>query len=521
MNHCVPDFETDDDYLFPATSSSKRHKKSAMGDEDIMELLWQNGQVVMQSQNQRSAGNKKSETMPSTAGREIRSGGIEEETTPCNLFMQEDEMVSWLHYPSDDNSLDLYLRNNDILYPVLPSSAPATTVPSSLPPPPPPLITVPPPRPPIPPLKRVEEEPIQPKFANFSHFSRPNKGVLTGSGPSSSNQISQAITQSTVVESNIGCRGSMSSFGGAGTSSAGTGREPETFDVSASSSPGTGGSGASASVEPSSQKPPPATDDRKRKGRDTDDTECYSEDLEFEYHDPKKKSRGSTSSTKRSRAAEVHNLSERRRRDRINEKMKALQELIPRCNKSDKASMLDEAIEYLKSLQMQVQMMSMGYSMVPMMLPGVQRYMPPMAAMGMGMGMGMGMDHVGMNRGMVPYPSVLPGPPLPNSAAHLGQRFAVPRFQMAQVPIMGPSRGEAAANLSDPMMNSFPVQNANQPRVPFADPYQQCHGLPQTQLAQQQAQHQAQQQDQRGMAAITSKPSSSKDVRYPQRHPTG
>nr|GEY31852.1 phytochrome interacting factor 3 [Tanacetum cinerariifolium] len=57
----------------------------------------------------------------------------------------------------------------------------------------------------------------------------------------------------------------------------------------------------------------------------------------------------------RSRAAEVHNLSERRRRDRINEKMKALQELIPRCNKSDKASMLDEAIEYLKSLQMQVQ----------------------------------------------------------------------------------------------------------------------------------------------------------------------
>jgi len=85
-----------------------------------------------------------------------------------------------------------------------------------------------------------------------------------------------------------------------------------------------------------------------------------------------------------------------RRRDRINEKMKALQELIPRCNKvvydllyefcflsptienhidgylyivltcvifvlfsskfqSDKASMLDEAIEYYKSLQLQVQ----------------------------------------------------------------------------------------------------------------------------------------------------------------------
>ncbi|XP_008658092.1 uncharacterized isoform X2 [Zea mays] len=62
---------------------------------------------------------------------------------------------------------------------------------------------------------------------------------------------------------------------------------------------------------------------------------------------------------KRSRAAEVHNLSEKRRRSKINEKMKALQSLIPNSNKTDKASMLDEAIEYLKQLQLQVQMLSM------------------------------------------------------------------------------------------------------------------------------------------------------------------
>ncbi|KAK3140207.1 hypothetical protein QOZ80_5AG0397580 [Eleusine coracana subsp. coracana] len=75
---------------------------------------------------------------------------------------------------------------------------------------------------------------------------------------------------------------------------------------------------------------------------------------------------------KRRRAAEVHNLSERRRRDRINEKMKALQELIPHCNKTDKASMLDEAIEYLKSLQLQLQVMWMGGGMAaapPVMFP--------------------------------------------------------------------------------------------------------------------------------------------------------
>ncbi|KAF3968456.1 hypothetical protein CMV_007659 [Castanea mollissima] len=79
------------------------------------------------------------------------------------------------------------------------------------------------------------------------------------------------------------------------------------------------------------------------------------------------------SSSKRSRAADVHNLSEKRRRSRINEKMKALQNLIPNSNKSDKASMLDEVIEYLKQLQLQVQMLSMrnGLSLHPMCLPGV------------------------------------------------------------------------------------------------------------------------------------------------------
>ncbi|KAL8154016.1 hypothetical protein V2J09_011776 [Rumex salicifolius] len=63
----------------------------------------------------------------------------------------------------------------------------------------------------------------------------------------------------------------------------------------------------------------------------------------------------SRGSTKRTRGAEFHNLSEKRRRQRINEKMKALQKLIPNSNKTDKASMLDEAIEYLKQLQLQVQ----------------------------------------------------------------------------------------------------------------------------------------------------------------------
>ncbi|XP_042498108.1 transcription factor SPATULA-like isoform X3 [Macadamia integrifolia] len=85
----------------------------------------------------------------------------------------------------------------------------------------------------------------------------------------------------------------------------------------------------------------------------------------------------------------VEVLDAQRRRRRINEKMKALQNLIPNSNKTDKASMLDEAIEYLKQLQLQVQMLSMrnGLSLYPMYLPGVlQSTQLPQMQMGFGDG---------------------------------------------------------------------------------------------------------------------------------------
>lgn len=109
---------------------------------------------------------------------------------------------------------------------------------------------------------------------------------------------------------------------------------------------------------------------------EADEYDCESEEgLEALVEEAAAKSSGARNSSKRSRAAEVHNLSEKRRRSRINEKMKALQNLIPNSNKTDKASMLDEAIEYLKQLQLQVQMLSMrnGMSLHPMCLPGVSQ----------------------------------------------------------------------------------------------------------------------------------------------------
>nr|CBY05403.1 ALCATRAZ-like protein [Lepidium appelianum] len=75
-------------------------------------------------------------------------------------------------------------------------------------------------------------------------------------------------------------------------------------------------------------------------------------------------------SLKRNIDAQFHNLSEKRRRSKINEKMKALQKLIPNSNKTDKASMLDEAIEYMKQLQLQVQTLAVmnGLGLNPMQL---------------------------------------------------------------------------------------------------------------------------------------------------------
>ncbi|KAL5859946.1 hypothetical protein ACOSQ4_001242 [Xanthoceras sorbifolium] len=525
MNHCVPDFEMDDDYSIPTSSVLSRPRKSSMVEDDVMELLWQNGQVVLHSQNQRSL---KKQTPPKlddavipanqSAPREIVSSHQNQD----NLFMQEDEMTSWLHYPLNDTNFDSDFCA-DLLYPSATCVTSATAIPTTTTTPvrtaqlteSRPLNTAvsasaSAPSPPIPPQRRTE---------NFMHFSRHRATPAVISGPSNSKSV--VVRESTVVDSSEtpalapesrvsvarrSAEGASGGNNGCGTTSGGGGaRDLGTCEMTVTSSPGD----SSASAEPA-QKPP--LEDRKRKGREADD-EGHSEDIELESADAKKQTRGSTS-TKRSRAAEVHNLSERRRRDRINEKMKALQELIPRCNKSDKASMLDEAIEYLKSLQLQVQMMSMGCGMVPMMFPGIQQFIPNMGmGMGMGVGVGVGME-MGMNRPMMPFPNIIAGStlPTPAAAAHLGPRFPMPAY-MQPIPAPDPSRLQAN-NQPDPMLHSFGMQNPNQPRVAnFVDPYQQYLGLQRMQLPVVQNQSMAQ--------ASSSKPSTSKGPENPEIHPSG
>ncbi|KAJ0436793.1 putative transcription factor bHLH family [Helianthus annuus] len=122
-------------------------------------------------------------------------------------------------------------------------------------------------------------------------------------------------------------------------------------------------------------------------------------------------------SSRPSRAAAIHNQSERRRRERINQKMKALQKLVPNANKTDKASMLDEVIDYLKKLQTQVQLMkSMSIPPPQMMIPvplqlQQQQHhlqMSMLAQMGMGLGFQMGMPLPLQHPFMVPQTMASP-----------------------------------------------------------------------------------------------------------------
>ncbi|KAL5722460.1 hypothetical protein ACHQM5_005978 [Ranunculus cassubicifolius] len=63
---------------------------------------------------------------------------------------------------------------------------------------------------------------------------------------------------------------------------------------------------------------------------------------------------------RRGQATDSHSLAERARREKISERMKILQDLVPGCNKViGKAMVLDEIINYIQSLQRQVEFLSM------------------------------------------------------------------------------------------------------------------------------------------------------------------
>ncbi|KAJ8898730.1 hypothetical protein K2173_004906 [Erythroxylum novogranatense] len=127
----------------------------------------------------------------------------------------------------------------------------------------------------------------------------------------------------------------------------------------------------------------------------------------FPQHDDEEEIEGDKKSEDwRSRRAkrksrEIHNLSEKRRRDKINKRIHALKDLLPSSSKVGKASVLDETIEYVKTLQLQLQLqfqmvsMGSGLFMSPAMFTsGMQSMQTPslaqMSEMAVRMHMGVG-----------------------------------------------------------------------------------------------------------------------------------
>ncbi|KAK4743660.1 hypothetical protein SAY87_009972 [Trapa incisa] len=411
MNPCIPDWN------FECDPSFTNQKKSSTPNDELVELLWHNGQVVMQSQNPRRPGSNHLESghVPEKHGTTHHQqnpvqgdGGVDHSNINSSILIQGCETAPWIQYPIEDSFEKEFCSP---FFTELPSPCPLETDK--------PITAVPnqqsngehsfghessrenhilPPLVPFP-GSAIQQNHVQTKVANFSQFFRPIKGDLRHSndhigGAGDAREVSGMTVGSSHCGSNqvVLNDPDFSRLSSNGTGTMGffpenniprvvpqaEGKKTEIIEPAVTSS--SDGSGSSFG---GTQKNSVNTHNLKRKGQDVEDSEDQSEAAELESSLGKKTSQRS-GSTRRSRAAEVHNLSERRRRDRINKKMRALQELIPHCNKTDKASMLDEAIEYLKSLQLQLQMMWMGNGMAtPMLFPGMQSYMSPMGiAMG-------------------------------------------------------------------------------------------------------------------------------------------
>ncbi|KAG0530725.1 hypothetical protein BDA96_05G211500 [Sorghum bicolor] len=86
---------------------------------------------------------------------------------------------------------------------------------------------------------------------------------------------------------------------------------------------------------------------------------CSSEDDSIGVCEESVVLKQSTSSRGRSRSSkDLQSLYAKRRRERINERLRTLQQLIPNGTKVDMSTMLEEAVQYVKFLQLQIKLLS-------------------------------------------------------------------------------------------------------------------------------------------------------------------
>ncbi|XVE86230.1 hypothetical protein DITRI_Ditri18aG0018700 [Diplodiscus trichospermus] len=403
MNHCIPDWN------FESDLSISNHKKLLDQDNELVELLWQNGEVVLHSQTSRKHGANPCESRQVEKNDQptFRGGNPSLSYGNSSNLIQDEETVSWIQYPIEDCFEKEFCSN---FFSELPSADPmdANTdkpnrqfdqhqqqqlVKSSVTSPA--ILNIPANslqvnvssaapefcgnrmQPPKFQFDSAQQNKSSEGLSNVKflpateHSGGKNSGgnliqregnecsgMTVGSSYCGSNQVRNDMDF--IRGSSNGFRtttaglsaGSLKDYDGGKEIVQNEGGKTETIEPTITTSSGETGSCFNKTCKQSAG----VISSQKGKSRDGDDYECQSEATELQPDDGRKPIQRSGSS-RRSRAAEVHNLSERRRRDRINEKLRALQELIPHCNKTDKASMLDEAIKYMKSLQLQLQVL--------------------------------------------------------------------------------------------------------------------------------------------------------------------
>ncbi|KAK4786712.1 hypothetical protein SAY86_010545 [Trapa natans] len=379
MDPCFPDWNFEPD-LLPFANQ----KRPSSTNEELMELVWQNGQVVMQSQTHRRPGMNHlgSQQLPQKSDTNDHHQNTDGSYANSSTLIQDDETVTWINYPIED-PFEVFC--SPFFTADLPSPGPIQTVASK------PAETM------------VRQRPLASQFGGARDVQECSS-MTVGSSHCESNEVigndpdfsraSSNETDNTVglIYSQLFTEDNIQQV-----AHEDKGRKKQTLVPTTITTTSSGGSESSFDgIDKSSAGPC----GQKRKGRDTENSDCQRKADKLVSGSEKRPS------TRRCRAAEVHNLSERRRRDRINEKMKALQELIPHCNKTDKASMLDEAIEYMKSLQLQLQVICTRSGMAaPIMFPAMQPYVSPM-------GMGLGPHQLAFNS---IHQSLSMAPPNPNA----------------------------------------------------------------------------------------------------------
>nr|AAL91160.1 putative protein [Arabidopsis thaliana]AAN15368.1 putative protein [Arabidopsis thaliana] len=282
------------DWNFEDNFHMSTNKRSIRPEDELVELLWRDGQVVLQSQARREPSvqvqTHKQETLRKPNN--IFLDNQETVQKPNYAALDDQETVSWIQYPPDDVidpfesefSSHFFSSIDHLGGPEKPRTIEET-------------------------VKHEAQAMAPPKFRSSVITVGPSH-----CGSNQSTNIHQATTLPVSMNDrskNVEERLDTSSGGSSGCSYGRNNKETV--------------SGTSVTI------------DRKRKHvMDADQESVSQSDIGLTSTDDQtmgNKSSQRSGSTRRSRAAEVHNLSERRRRDRINERMKALQELIPHCSR--------------------------------------------------------------------------------------------------------------------------------------------------------------------------------------------